>query len=669
MASFTATVTNQTDAGPIFEYGYAANDSITLVFDQALTVPSSLTLQQESDRPTTGCRGLAIFAHAPGMAPTPSDLILPMPGGVTRDTNDRSHLRITLARLILSSEEIKFCYQSTIGGLADRSTPANDAPSTEPTFQPLLNLSASATVNETSMTLTFGETLSGAARAADFSVSSNDRSHAVTGASMSGKVVHLTLGAAVREGEEQVRVKYTASSGGLGSTAATGAAVSVPSFTATADNQTDTAPAVIAASATERKVSVTFDQVLQIGGSGSDDLRSAFSISVNGSLRSIERIALTNDRIDLIISDPIWEGDRVTVAYSEPGTARIEDISGNEAASFRRSAANLVDSPPRVVSARVRGRIATIIFDQALYEGSAPQASEFSITGGTSVLWVIRVRGKVLTLELARAPQWDRSVRLSFAPLGGGLREPSGLAVQAFRRLQLVNATEGPRPIAVLGVERTILIEFDQPLDLSRKPPSTVWLISTREHVEVEQVYFAGEWMLGLDLSQPGLSDREDVFVTYVSNLPYRTKIADVDGYRTPTFTLMARNLTERPPEIVQTFAWGDRVRIEFNQRMRRVNDLQGFAVEADGREIAVERVRASRDDWSLELHLAEAVAAGEPVMLKYSPVDERVLRDASDNPIGELALCIENRTPFPLGVEMLQPESTTTSCEAADPP
>ena len=486
---------------------------------------------------------------------------------------------------------------------------------------------------------------------------------------MSGKVVHLTLGAAVREGEEQVRVKYTTSSGGLGATAATGAAVSVPSFTATARNDTDTAPAVVAASATERKITVTFDQPVQIGGGNSDDLRTAFSISVNGSIRSIERIDLTGSQIDLIIDDPIREGDRVTVAYSRPGTARIEDDSGKPAASFRRSAANLVDSPPRVVSARVRGRIVTIIFDQALDEGSAPQAGEFSISGGASVLRVIGVRGKVLTLELARAPQWDRSVRLSFAPLSSGLREPSGLAVDAFRRLQLVNATEGPRPIAALGVERTILIEFDQPLDLSRKPPSTVWLISTRERVEVEQVYFAGEWMLGLDLSEPGLSDREDVFVTYVSNLPYRTKIADIDGYRTPTFTLMARNLTERPPEIVQTFARGDRVRIEFNQRMRRVNNLQGFAVEADGREITVERVRASRDDWSLELHLAEAVPAGEPVMLKYSPVDERVLRDASDNPIGEFALCIENRTPFPLGVEMLQPESTTTSCEAADPP
>ena len=329
---------------------------------------------------------------------------------------------------------------------------------------------------------------------------------------------------------------------------------------------------------------------------------------------------------------------------------------------------NRVDSPPRVVSARVRGRTVTITFDQALDESSAPQASEFSITGGASVQRVIGVRGKVLTLELARAPQWNRSVRLSFTPLGGGLREASGLTVQAFRRLQLTNATEGPRPVSVIGIERTILIEFDEPLDLSRRPPRTVWLISTREHIEVEQVYFAGRWMLGLDLSEPGLSDREDVFVTYVSNLPYRTKIADPDGYRTETFTLMARNITERPPEIVQVFARGARVRIEFNQRMRRVNDMQGFAVEADGREIAVARVRSSRDDWSLELHLTEAVTAGEPVTLKYTPpADGRVLRDASDNPMGELDLCIENRTPLPLGAEKPQAENTATPCESID--
>ncbi len=669
VASFTATVTNQTDAGPIFEYGYATNDRITLVFDQALTIPNMLPLQQESDQPATGCRGLAIFAHTAGEELKVSDLIPLMRDNIKADADDRSRLQIkrleiTTEKWAASSKEVKLCYQSTVGGLADRSTPANAAPSTDPAFQPLLNLSASAVADETSVTLTFGETLSGAVRAADFSVSSDERSHAIAGASMSGKEVRLTLGAAVREGEEiDVQVTYTARAGGLGATAATAAAVSVPSFTLKATNDTDTAPAVIAASAAERKVSVMFDQPVRIAGT-SGDLRSAFSISVNGSIRFIERIALSGSQIDLIINDPIREGDRVTVAYSRPSTAWIEDVSDKQAESFRRSVANLVDSPPRVVSARVRGRIATIIFDQALDEGSAPRASEFSITGGTSVLRVIRVRGKVLTLELDRAPQWDRSVRLSFTPLGGRLREPSGLAVGPFRRLQLVNATEGPQPIAVLGVERTILIEFDQQLDLSRKPPRTVWLISTRERIEVEQVYFAGEWMLGLDLSEPGLSDREDVFVTYVSNLPYRTKIADNDGYRAPTFTLMARNLTERPPEIIQAFARGALVRIEFNQRMRRMNNMQGFAVEADGRDIAVDRVRQSRDDWSLELHLAESVAAGEPVMLKYSPVGERVLRDASDNPMGELALCIENRTPFPPGSEMPQPESAAASCE-----
>ena len=668
VASFTATVTNETDAGPIFEYGYATNNGITLVFDQALTVPATLPLQQSSDRPTTGCRGLAIFAHATGIAPSRSDLISLVQGNIAEDDNDRSHLQITHANLALPSEEVKFCYRSTVGGLTDRSTPPNAAPSTEPEFQPMLNLSASATVDEASMKLTFGETLSGAVRAADFSVSSKDRSYTVTGASASEKNIQLTLSTAVREGEKEVGVNYTARADGLGATAATGAAVSVPSFTVTAQNDTDTAPAAVEASASERQVSVTFDQIVRIGGSGSDDLRSDFSISVNGSLRTIGRIELVDTRIDLSIDDPIWEGDVVTVGYSGPGTAWIEDTGDkkNKVASFRRSAVNRVDSPPRVVSARVRGRTVTIIFDQALDEGSAPQASEFSITGGTSVRRVIGVRGKVLTLELARAPQWDRSVRLSFTPLGGGLREASGLTVQAFRRLQLTNATEGPRPVSVIGIDRTILIEFDEPLDLSRRPPRTVWLISTREHIEVEQVYFAGEWMLGLDLSEPGLSDREDVFVTYVSNLPYRTKIADAEGYRTETFTLMARNITERPPEIVQAFARGARVRIEFNQRMRRVNDMQGFAVEADGREIAVARVQSSRDDWSLDLHLTEAVTAGEPVTLKYTPPEDgRVLRDASDNPMGKLDLCIENRTPLPLGTEKPQAENTAASCES----
>ena len=196
VASFTTTVTNETDVGPIFEYGYATNNGITLVFDQALTVPAMMPLQQPSDRPTTGCRGLAIFAHVIGMIPSHSNLIPLMQGNIDGDDNDRSRLQITHANLVPQSEEVKFCYRSTVGGLTDRSTPPNAAPSTEPEFQALLNLSASATVDGTSMRLTFGETLSGAVRAVDFSVSSKDRSHTVTGASGGGKVIRLTLGAA-----------------------------------------------------------------------------------------------------------------------------------------------------------------------------------------------------------------------------------------------------------------------------------------------------------------------------------------------------------------------------------------------------------------------------------------------------------------------------------------
>ena len=73
----------------------------------------------------------------------------------------------------------------------------------------------SAAVDGSSLTLTYGEALDGGSRpaAGDFTVEVDGSGRSVTGVSISGSLVTLTLNPAVEQGDRGIRVSYAVPTG------------------------------------------------------------------------------------------------------------------------------------------------------------------------------------------------------------------------------------------------------------------------------------------------------------------------------------------------------------------------------------------------------------------------------------------------------------------------
>lgn len=551
VTGFTLAVSNVTDVGPALKYGYVSNKQAVLVFDQLLSPTSAPSL------PSAKCTVLDCVA---GVRILESRAVVEASGFDVRGRKLTVNLRDTVS----PDGDVKFHYREENKEdmlFSDTSNPGNPVKSIDETG--LLNLAAAGKIDGDEATLRFGATLSGSAVLSTFTVTSDGQDLPVASASSTSNEVTLTTSSAVADGVD-VQASYAARPGGLSGTAATGDVVLVPSFNIALANCTDTDPMPASITAYNRQVRVAFDQ--EVRGDAAGQLRNAFSVRVNGGVNSIMSAEVSGSTVMLHLRGEIAEGDAVTVSYAPVGGNRLVDIEpgdlhetcrgtgwqlgmGSVVPQFSRSAVNRVAQPPVPLAGTVEDRIVRVRFDDALNKSKIPAGTVFSMTAGARVMEVVGISGNILTLRLNRPPDWDRSVRLSYAPPdSGALADPGGLQVAGFRRLRLENLTTGPRPVRIIGAEQLIIVEFDKELDPSRRAPSTTWWVHSLDFLSAERAWAPNGRTVVIEMEEPGLRPGAQAFLVHVANLPYRTKLADRFGYRTATFVLPIENFTWEPP-------------------------------------------------------------------------------------------------------------------------
>ena len=82
-------------------------------------------------------------------------------------------------------------------------------------------------------------------------------------------------------------------------------------------------------------LTITFNEALDTGGVPD---KSAFSVTVSGSSQGIDTVAVSGSGVTLTLVTAVTAGDAVTVDYTAPtgeSAARLQDLAGNAAASFR----------------------------------------------------------------------------------------------------------------------------------------------------------------------------------------------------------------------------------------------------------------------------------------------------------------------------------------------
>jgi uncharacterized repeat protein (TIGR02059 family) len=217
---------------------------------------------------------------------------------------------------------------------------------------------SSAAVNwsGTVLTLNYGEALGANLPTADaFDVMVDGVEFTVSSLSASGSAVTLNLGSSIQAGKT-VTVSYTppaSSTSKLNAAIQDAAGNDSVALTNQAVTNSSTAgpdivpPTLASVAGSGNTVTMTFNETLASASPNID----TFTVFVGNSLATVTGVTMVGNKAVLTLSSSVPSGEVVTVAYTAPTAnnasttnAAIQDIAGNDAASF-----NTTTAPPRGV--------------------------------------------------------------------------------------------------------------------------------------------------------------------------------------------------------------------------------------------------------------------------------------------------------------------------------
>ena len=286
---------------------------------------------------------------------------------------------------------------------------------------------ASATVDGTSLVITFDEALAAASKLANsaFMVKKtpsggSEQTVSLTGTpSVSGKAVTLTLAAAVASTDTNVKVIYTKPDTDDNNRLKDASGNQVNDFTETVDNILDTtAPMFASARVNGASLEIIFDEVL----AAASLANSAFTVNKTPSGGSEQTVSLSGTpsisgaTLTLTLASAVVSTDTdVKVSYDQPATGtgnKLQDASGNKVRSFAEVVDNELDTTaPAFDEATVDGTSLVITFDETLAAASELANSAFMVKKTPSegseqtvgLTGTPSVSGKAVTLTLAAA--------------------------------------------------------------------------------------------------------------------------------------------------------------------------------------------------------------------------------------------------------------------------
>ncbi len=338
----------------------------------------------------------------------------------------------------------------------------------------------SATVNGTSLVMTFSEELGAAASLAngDFTVKKGSggttQTLSSTAPSISGSTVTLTLATTVSATDTNVKVFYTKPTTGTANKLLDTFGNEVATFTADQDvtNEQDTvAPTFVSATVNGTSLVMTFNEEL---GAAASLANGAFTVK-KGSGGTTQTLSgspsISGRTVTLTLDTAVSATDTdVKVSYTKPSTGtanKLLDTFGNEVATFTADqdvGNQLADNtPPELVSSNAAvlardGLTLTLTFNEALKTSSVPAVAAFTVkatpAGATEAVvdlassGAVTVSGSTVVLKLGiPITHNDGSANVSYAKPGTGavIEDTNGNDAADFTNRPASNNSAVPR--------------------------------------------------------------------------------------------------------------------------------------------------------------------------------------------------------------------------------
>ena len=635
VASFTTEPTNGTDNAPSATGATVASDGVTLriTFSEALS-------EAAADAPPTSQFSLT---------GTTSSINAVAVSGTT--------VTLTLSASVAEGAAIGVSYAATGTKLlrdADQGALAVAAFSMTAENQvDYAPTASSAAVTGATLSITFDQALDTGSvpLKTSFAVTVAGSTATVTAVAVSGKRVTLTLGAAATAAQTVV-VSYTAPATGGIRDPSNLAASSFGPLTAT----NSTPPALASATADGQTIVLTFNAALDTAFSPPS---SAFTVN----FATVSSVSVSGSTVTLRLAAAVHETAIPTVFYAQPSVAsnRLKGANGAFVAAFNGATVeNQTDTAPVVATAVVNGDRATITFDQDLDTSSTPAKARFTLAGTTRTVATVNVRNGAVSglgeaqLTLSGAVREGAEITITYQPATGaaGFLDPEGNAAAAFSKVAENTTDTAPLPVSgsVDGV--TVLVSFDQPLDLMSEPATSKFSLSgvtaTVSMVRLRNDDAAKTGSLELTLSTAA-AEGATIALTYaaptaleLSNMPGLKYLRDQQRNAASLSNFALTNLTDTAPVVSSATVDGAALTVLFDQALDADSIPPASAFSVSGGRV-VDSVSITGAELSLTL--TAAVADGDSLRLSYSPGTGNRVRDLTDNNAAAFSVDVDNVT------------------------
>ena len=639
VASFTRSVTSQVDVAPLFIDGFVQSQLVTLNFDQDLdedAVPPA-----DCDQLRKQDEDLALIICGPVGGEEPTWFRVWRVGDATLDiesvtvTGDQVSLTLSEPVSIGDSIAIEYTWQTEPDGHSWklRDEGGNEVGNVDP--MSIENITAAAALSANldraeprTITVTFDGPLASDSlpAIASLSVSVDGQPQTVSSVAALERELTVTLQSSVPQCTT-VSIGYSADVGEW----LDAAAHPILSFDLPVPNLLDTAVGLRCLYSDYGGIVLTFAS--ELGEDAQNPKR--WRLWVHNESRQFKlntKERSSGGQVVSLLADPsICVGDAVRI--------QLLDRSGDALWELNRT----IDSAaPCAQSAMAMGRQLAVTFDEPVTARSA-QASDFELTGGSSVESIESVDASYLMLQLAEPGLKDRSdSKLSYV----GVTLSDGERMVGPFALPVDDQTTAPKLVSARGAYSSVNLRFDQPL-WQRAIGATRFKLLGPTDASVRDVQLHGS-SVTLELSELLPDDPDIVALFYDAGKA--GGLAGPTGVRVPSDVYLITNRTETIPRVSQIVADARRVRVTFNQRViGRPAQTEDFAVQAGFRDIAPTELNWSRD--SVSIVLADRITALDAVEVRYEPSAGHEIRDTTGIALSAFREFAANETKRPSSI------------------
>ena len=257
-----------------------------------------------------------------------------------------------------------------------------------------------------------------------------------------------------------------------------------PSGEVTATPQETVSPAPSSATVDGATLTITFNEALDTGGVPD---KSAFTVTVSGSSRGIDAVAVSSSGVTLTLVTAVFSGDSVTVDYTAPAgeqSDRLRDQVGNAAASFSGQSVTNNTAPAEVEAPGPPRNLEVVPHESGKLSASWDAPDSGPSPTGYTLQWK------------ESADDWANQDDVSEAEVTGASHIITGLTDGTEYAIRVISTTDNaesapsgevlatpqetvpPAPSAASVDGATLTVTFDEALDTGGVPDKSAFAVT-----------------------------------------------------------------------------------------------------------------------------------------------------------------------------------------------